>query len=230
AFSLEILEAAKNGDGESQYYLFKVLDKCRWIFESERELTSIAQGLPILYSRIIEPTRTLCAGFDKDNLTLFNLSEKRMDSYRIKMQWVSMSAENGYAPAVINDWFDNRRSYGYDETIAKMRGVLESKHPDVYHFLSLMPNKEKHQKYAWQFLACDYGYDCSTTSLEFWKYDSLIDCNPINSSHRVCSEELDYLNTIKESLSEEELEKSLETKEWLKEMIESGQVEKIINS
>ncbi|MCF6194072.1 MAG: hypothetical protein L3J46_07045 [Kangiellaceae bacterium] len=212
ALALELFNLAIDGNSTSQYYLAKILMVC------EAFLGSRVNG-PSELSSILEMGdwwHTRCSGFTKENIGDFGEVDK----------WISLSTKSQFPLAIAFKYALADSFVKNEKTQEDLQIALRSRHKDVMDILSYIA-EDASVSAAWKLLACDYGYDCSGDSKEFWRIESAAHCTLLSYDGINCDLSASYLEYIKSSNTSKEFKVIMEKKNYLKEMIGSNRIDEL---
>lgn len=198
-FADELYESAKRDDGESQYYLDKVIMTCASVLLTQHEML---ENKLSVYDMGLERR---CSRFSKDKL----------ESLIHAGRWTEKARDNGYFLAEML-LFDSSP----DQTEAKLAQLIErgvrSMHPDAFHIIALMSESTIGEK-VWNLLSCDYGFHCEkhfdSNSMFFktWHQKAMKACTLVEDT--ICDlDDLKYVDYLALTMTNEELKKVAEKK------------------
>jgi len=165
--ALELFDASRNGDIEAQYYLAKVLLTCKGTVGLKERYSDDDYSAyeTRLEQDLIETLLAKCSQFDEDNF----------DRFGVPKDWVIRSANSGYGPALIGQLIMSEGPSKSDKLMTDIKNAILSQNPEVmYIFSSFFRNNEDHS--VWKILACEYGFNCSSSSSEDWIYPMASRC------------------------------------------------------
>jgi len=177
--ALKLLDRAKAGDAESQYYLFKTLEYCDYYskFNIDYVLTYLYQRQGInpnlKHIKILEQQVMRCSGFNQENSAYFESNDKT--------DWLEKSAKSGVVLAMAeyakntleyNNHMNSASTSAVDNlSVSKLKEAskmlfdsIENGEGEVYFNVAQIINNNKYDQLAWSLLACRTGMNCSDKS------------------------------------------------------------------
>ena len=176
ATAVELLDLAKQGNSEAQYWLFDVLQYCGFslAFREDSMQRFVASYKNELERELISIRISRCYAFDKDNITTFGIRE----------QWIKKAEESHNPAAILSKIvFYNRETPTKDLVLE----AIASRNIDALWITSeLMQSPE--EKSSWRLTACRLAEVCNDLSLSFL-FPLLLNrwCERLNTKQQSCS-------------------------------------------
>ena len=213
ALALELYDFALNGDNEAQFYLAKIMLYCESL---DIPYTEIDSALTI---ELHDWMRTRCAGFVNQNVEGLGSSD----------DWLELAAEGKYPQAIVVKLIKMEDLPRTSIILNDIHLALSSKNSEVMNLMGSLghPQKNKIANEAWRFLACDYGFDCSTQSKEIWRLWVGSACSVQMATGQECKTDIDYITYSKSRYTSAEFEQIMSKVAYLKGAIKSDRINEL---
>lgn len=219
AYALSLLDGAKLGDSQSQYYLAKTISKCGFLMESR----SILEDKLLLYISLlpddddknylltIQEDIIKCSYFELSDLSIF--SEGQVSTWReLVFYWNKNAALSGHmvaASELLSSGLVVDNESLRQQLIDQLVESLSEGNPEVsfYYGASLQSEQEHREEgIAWMLYACQSGFDCGYNSQSNDRFLPLLHCivtDTGDENSQNCFRHLTISNYIKYSAPED---------------------------